>query len=385
MGFTSQNHYVPRWYQKRFHCSYTQESKVYYLDLSPDKIKIDGGVGFYYRNAIRRLGTKESFKQEHLYTLFFKDFSSDIIEKEFFGAIDDVGAKAVQFFSEYEFRDGSGEAFQNIMRFMDAQKIRTPKGLDYIKKVTGSSDPNRVLAVMRRLWQMHITIWTEGVWEVVTCRNQPTKFLLSDNPITTYNKGMFPGSKECRYPLDAETARLGTHTIFPLDLNHCLIITNLGYVRNPHANVVRLRENPRYFEQSMFDLRKVQTGREISNDDVMAINYVIKARARRYVAAANKDCLYPERSIRNRMWNKLGGKYFLMPDPRKVSFSSAIYMSGGRGGTFAQDEYGRVPNDEDEVITKMRDKEWKTFHAFKDAWDALYGKLSEEEFHKWVP
>ncbi len=384
MSFTSQNHYVPQWYQRRFHSGDTKESKVHYLDLSPEKIKRGDG-GFYYRNAIRRLGTKECFKQEHLYTLFFKDYPSDVIEREFFGAIDDIGARAVQFFCDYQFTDEAGDAFQNIMRFMDAQKLRTPKGLDYLRLVTGRNATNKVLRVMRHLWQMHITIWTEGVWEVVTCHHQPTKFLLSDHPITTYNKRLFPGSKECVYPRDPDTALLGTHTIFPLDLNHCLIITNLGYVRNPNANVLKMRENPRYFQNAIFDLRKVQTGREISNDDVIAINYVIKVRAKRYIAAANKDWLYPEKQIKNRMWHKLGSKYFLMPDPRKVSFSTGIFMGGGSGGTLAQDEYGRIPNDEDEATTRQRDKEWKTFHAFRDAWDALYGRLSDEEFQKWVP
>ena len=372
---------MPQWYQKRFHLSHSNESKIYYLDLSPERVdRYDRG--FYYRNSIRRLGAKESFKEKHLYTLFFQNYPSDVIEKRFFGKIDDFGAKAVGFFSNYQVNSESGMAFQNIMRFMDAQKLRTPKGLDYIKKTTGSNDPRLVLRLMGTLWQMHVTIWSEGIWEVVNCNGHSTKFLLSDHPITTYNKGMFPRSKGCLYPLDSEIERLGTHTIFPLDLNNCLIITNLGYVRNPKVNVLRLRENPRYFEQSMFDIRKVQTGRKIPEGDVIAINHIIKTRARRYIAAADKDWLYPENHIGKAIWNKLGGKYFLMPDPRKVSFSTGIFAGNDNGPTWAQDEYGRIPDDKDIIVRKKRDKEWATFQAFKRSWESIYGKLTAEELRK---
>ncbi len=384
MSFTSQNHYVPQWYQKRFHFEGAKESKVYYLDLNPDRVKRKDG-GYYFRQAIRRLGTKECFKQEHLYTLFFRGYPTDVVEKRFFGTIDDRGAKAVEFFSNYEINDKSGPAFQDLMRFMDAQKLRTAKGLDFIRYLSGKGDAQEVLAIMRSLWQMHVTIWTEGVWEVVKCPQSPTKFIISDHPVNTFNKKLFPGSKYCRYPLDAGIERLGTHTIFPLDLNHCLIITNLGYVRNPKINGLKLRENPRYFAQTIFDIRKVQTGREIEEKDVLAINYIIKRRSKRYIASPEKEWLYPEKHMAKTVWwNKLGSKHFLMPDPRKVSFSTGIYMGGDKGPVWAQDEYGRIPNDKDPQVKRKRDKEWQAFQASKRSWDSIYGPLNIEELRKYI-
>jgi hypothetical protein len=133
----------------------------------------------------------------------------------------------------------------------------------------------------------------------------------------------------------------------------------------------------------MIDLRKVQTCREISEEDVIVINFIIKNRARRYIAAPVKEWLYPEKQTRKRLWSKLGSKYFLMPDPRKISFTTGIFTGNDNGPTWAQDEYGRIPNDKDPNIKKKRDKEFKTFHAFQHNWDRLYGPLTKEELSKY--
>jgi len=42
----------------------------------------DNGL-FHYRDSLRMLGTRECFKDDHLYTLFFGDYASDFIEKSF--------------------------------------------------------------------------------------------------------------------------------------------------------------------------------------------------------------------------------------------------------------------------------------------------------------
>lgn len=293
-----------------------KEQKFYYLDLTPARISHPNGSS-HLRHECRRLGPVNCFAQEHLYTLFFAESAADVVEKRFFGAIDRLGADAVEFFSNYSVSDKTKAAFNNLLRYLDAQKLRTPKGLDYIKRIAPDSSHQAALYLMGQLWQLHITIWTEGVWEVLYCDESATKFMVSDHPVTTYNKELFPLSKECRYPLDARIERVGTHTIFPLDLNRCLVITNLGYVRNSSMNPLQVRENPRYFASTMFDIRKVQTGRQISEDYVRRINYIIKKRARRYLAAAQKEWLYPERFFKTRMWNRLGDRFFLMPAPER--------------------------------------------------------------------
>lgn len=359
------------------------EDKYYYLDLHPEKVERPHG-GYHFRNAVRRLGPVSCFKEDHLYTLRFGKYASDVVEKRFFGELDLRGSRAVEFFHDYALRDGADGSFNDLVPYLDAQKLRTPKGLDFLRKLTGAANHQATLNMMGMLYQMHATLWTESVWEILFCDNSPTKFIVSDHPVTTYNKAHFPASPACRYPLDSLVESVGTHTIFPLDLNRCLVITNLGYVRNPQINPTKQRVNPRYFKNSMFDLRKIQTGRQVGEDYVHAINYVIKARAKRYIAAGERDWLYPEKHLHTRMWNKLGGRDFLMPDPRKVTFTTDFVVGFKDGSAWGHDEYGRLSDENDPKVRALRDKEWRTFHATQEAWDSKYGPLDLEEWRKYI-
>ena len=382
MSFAENNHYVPQWYQKRFLPQGLKEQKFYYLDLTPERINHRNG-SFHYRNKCRRLGPVNCFAQNHLYTFFLGKDATDVIERRFFGKIDEFGVDAVSFLSNYSVSSCSGNTIQDIVRYLDAQKLRTPKGLDYIKRLSMSESHQDALITMRKLWQIHITIWMEGVWEVLKCDESNTKLIVTDNPVTTYNKALFPLAKECRYPFDAPIELVGTHTIFPLDLNRCLVITNLGYVRNPWINPRQVRENPRYYAQTVFDIRSVQIGRSITEDEVLAINYIMKNRAKRYIAAAQEEWLYPDQFLKTTMWNKLGNRFFLMPDPRKVSFRTGTFFGYGDGSSWGIDEYGRKPRDDDPKIKAIRNKEHITFEKAKRSWDGRFGPLSRDELIKY--
>ena len=131
MTFAHHNHYVPQWYQKRFLAPGHTEAKLHYLDLHPERVEHPNG-GSHYRAALRRLGPINCFAQDDLYTLVFGSRATDVIEKRFFGDIDSNGATAVAFFSDYKVSDEAGDAYNNLMQYMDAQKLRTPKGLDWL-------------------------------------------------------------------------------------------------------------------------------------------------------------------------------------------------------------------------------------------------------------
>lgn len=375
MSFTVRNHYVPQWYQRRFFPAGSGMSKLWYLDLKPDVIRRPDGTpvrrrdgALVTRDALRHLGPVNCFQQDHLYTLYFGKYATDIIEKQFFGTMDSMGEKAVAFFADYGYREGVHEAFGGMRNYLAAQLFRTPKGLDLLRALSNSSDHQRTLATLQHAWPLYHTIWSEAVWEVVHCKSSPTKFIISDAPVATYNREVFPGSPETQRLGGAMIERIGTHTLFPLDLEHCLVITNLQYVRNPKVSPLKQRENPRYFAPAHFDLRKVQRGREIEEQEVIAINHVLKTHARRYVAAAERSWLYPEASLPQRFWSKLGGKLFLHPDPRKVTFSTAIISGNKDGSAWGYNEYGHFDLDGPRA-KKLRDVEWKTFQAAKQAWD----------------
>lgn len=366
-NFTVRNHYVPQWYQHRFFEVGTTQSHLFYLDLTPDLIKLPGGRT-KPRTALRRLGPVNCFKQDHLYTLYFGQKADDIIERKFFGAIDQMGEKAVSFFANYHYSDEAHQAFPSMQNYLAAQLFRTPRGLRLLQRLAGTEDHQTTLLAMEQLWQLYQTIWAEAVWEVFNCCNSPTKFIVTDAPVTTYNRDVFPGSQEVQQYGIARFERIGTRVLFPIDRDHCLCLSNLQYVRNPKISPLKIRENPRYYGQGLFDLRKIQRGRKIDEDEVLAINHVLKSNATRYIAAPVEEWLYPERRLKQKFWTKLGGQYFLCPDPRKVSFTTAIFTGGGKGPSFGTNEYGHYDIDHPRA-KKLRDIEWNTFQAAKQAWD----------------
>jgi hypothetical protein len=368
-NFSIRNHYVPQWYQRRFFERGANQSQLFYLDKTPDVIRRQP-LPDTTRRAVRKLGPVNCFAQDHLYTLVFGRYATDVVEKEFFGSVDTIGEMAVAFFSDYDWeRDGCHEAAEGMFAYLGAQLFRTPKGLAHLRHLSKSKDHQRTLHALRRYLFAYQGMWTEGVWEVLSCaQSSSTKFIVSDTPVTTYNKGVFPASQEVLAAGWADIGRLGTHTIFPIDLEHCLVVTNLQYVRNPKCNVVALRENARHFGDAMFDLRKVQRRREISEQEVLAINLVLKTMARRYVAAARREWLYPEAGLQERTWSRLGGKHFLMPDPRLVSFTTSTLVGFKDGGAWGTNEYGHQNPDDPRAIA-LRKTEWHTFQAHKRAWD----------------
>ena len=367
MNFTVRNHYVPVWYQRRFFEPEAGQTTLFYLDMKPDAIRLPNG-STKLKKSVYIQGPVKCFKEDHLYTIFFGENASDVIEKAFFGRIDAIGEKAVPFFANYGMRAGVNEAFGGMMDYLGAQLFRTPKGLRLLQVLAGTTDHQTTLVAMRRYWQLYLTIWGEGVWEVFNCRNSHTKFIISDNPVTTYNRQVFPGSQEVTKYGMALIERIGTRTLFPLDRENCLCITNLQYVRNPKVNPKKMRENPRYYGQGLFDVRKVQRGREIEEGEVIAINHVLKTLAKRYVASTTEEWLYPERQLKEKFWTKLGGRYFLCPDLRKVPFSTAIIAGGGKGPPLGANEYGHYNLDNPRAVA-LREVEWRTFQAAKAAWD----------------
>jgi len=141
------------------------------------------------------------------------------------------------------------------------------------------------------------------VWEIVRAKKSATKFIVSDDPVTFYCKTMF--KSEWTFPDDTSSKSIGTHTLFPLGPDSCLIITYLQLARNPWNTPTEYRANARFGDPSAIKyLGSIQFGRELEEDEVLRINYILKRRATRYVAASNKEWLCPERRV-SVDWTKL--------------------------------------------------------------------------------
>lgn len=360
---SSVHHYVTRWYQKRF--LPPGQNKLCYLNLKPEVVEKNGHP--FTRRAVRYWEPARCFYEDDLYSMRFGKRTSDLMETYLFGRIDKEGAKAAHIFGNYsDYSDNVYHAFRPMMQFLGAQQFRTPHGLDWIKRHVGSADHNQTLIYMSNLLDAYATMWAEGIWEIVFARKSSVKFIISDDPVTFFNRRIFPG--EDAYPGGDDFPKIGTRTIFPLSGEACLIVTHLQLVRDPWRKPLDLRVNARSFADTMFDLTSIQFGRELEEGEVLRINYILKKRATRFIAAAAEETLYPEKALGNPNWPKLDDDWFLFPNLWKVTFRGGIRAGYKDGTTFAMDEYGRNPGHRSFEDKKQQNLEFRKFENAKREW-----------------
>lgn len=368
------NHYVPEWYQKKFLSPKQKDDVLYYLDLNPDIAYIDKKGKKYLKNDIHRWGPSKCFAEYDIYTTQLGSIGFTEIEKQFFGSIDLNGLKAVEYFSNFTHPSVDENAFNNLLIYMSIQKIRTPKGLQWLSNQINTNDKNQVLAYMLNIKRMYCAIWTECVWQIADASKSDTKFIISDHPVTVYNRRCGPRSMWCKDASDPDIRYHATQTIFPLSFNKILILTNLSWVRNPYQKETDIRPNPNFFRGAMFNFGEIQTSRYLSEQEVREINFIIKSRAFKYIAASNKDWLYPDKYITKSNWNKYGEGYLLMPDPRAVNYTCEILMGNKDGGITGFDAYGRRPWQQDfGEEEKNGKKDFDTLNKFKGEFANLFG------------
>ncbi|TCK32463.1 uncharacterized protein DUF4238 [Paraburkholderia sp. BL8N3] len=333
---TRNNHYVPQWYQRGFLAP--GQSRLFHLNLDPDRKTLPDGRQVP-RTALHEWGTKNCFVQYDLYTTHFGPIVNDDVEKYLFGVVDDKGAKAVRAFALGNHADVH-ESFQDFFEHMAAQKLRTPKGLDWIRSCYGALGQTDLMVEMQALRLMHCTMWVEGVREIVSAQDSDVKFILTDHPVTIYNAASDPTSEQCDYPQDPLVAALGSQTVFALDANTCLILTHLEYAKEPdQLELTRLRTNARHLGEGVTRTDNFVRDRRLSRDEVIAINHLLKSRAKRYIAGANKIWLYPEREF-NGSWAQIAK--VLRPKTDLWCFGGEIYVGYKDGTTGYWDEHGRT-------------------------------------------
>src|SRR5690606_19437925 len=186
-----------------------------------------------------------------LYTTQFGPILNDDVETYLFGRIDNEGAKALRAFVDDDQR-GMHQYFQTFFEYMDAQKLRTPKGLDWLHRAYGGLSQLDLMLELQYVRQMHCTMWFEAVREIVSAKNSDVKFIVSDHPIVTYNAACPPESKFCQYPNDPTIEFVGTQTVFPLSAEYCLVLSNLEYAQQGNeADHLALRQNARRLGRTM--------------------------------------------------------------------------------------------------------------------------------------
>lgn len=341
-----ENHYVPEWYQKGFLID--GKNQLYRLDLSPEQKRLPDGR-IISLNDCHTKPTSQCFVQRDLYTTFFGPYIDDEIECRLFGDIDNKGARAVR---AYTTTDVSAwhKHFNAFFEYIDAQKIRTPKGLSWINQHYSRLNQNTLMFEMQGIQRMNCTVWTEGVREIVSAEDSDVKFIISDHPVTTYNYALPPEKAECIFPNEPDILLKATQTIFPLDMNNCLILTNLEYAKTPDScDPLEKRSYAKHFRNTMARTDQLITGRKLNAQQVVTINRILKSRAHKHIAAPEKSWLYPEKEVKGN-WSSFSD--VLLPSKDDLLFfGGETYIGYEDGSSGYQDAFGR-PNPENEYLRK---------------------------------
>lgn len=333
---TRKNHYVPIWYQKGFLLN--GKKKLHYHDLRPKEIHLPDGSTTHHRNNFESYPS-QCFYETDLYSTFLGTNIDDKIEKKFFGTIDTQGAPAIEAFLGDNIHSWMNH-FKDLFIYLNAQKLRTPKGLDWLRSRYSDLDQNALMSEMLEVQGINIAIWCEGVREIVSATNANVKFILTDHPVTIYNYACSPTHDLCHYPGDPSIALKSSQTLFPLNQNYCLILTNLEYAKEPtKTNPVEKRTFARPIHKTLVRNDKFIKQRELNDEEVTTINYVLKLRARRYIAAGKKEWLSPEGKFK-KDWRDISG--VLLPPKNELShYDGEIFVGYEDGSVYYQDAYGR--------------------------------------------
>ncbi|WP_024353423.1 DUF4238 domain-containing protein [Brevundimonas naejangsanensis] len=343
------NHYVPRWYQEGFF--EPGQSALAYLDLQPVQYRQSDG-SLKPGKSLSYRPTSRCFVKKDLYTTFFGEDVNDEIERMLFGAVDRSGAPAVRAFMADD-RNEWIRHFQTLFGYIDTQKLRTPKGLAWLRTQYPGLTQNELMEEMQGVRMMNCTIWSQGVREIVSAEASDVKFLITDHPVTIYNPALPPSDARNCYPNDPSIALKGSQTIFPLSRDFCLILTNLEFAQEPGRAPLDKRTFARSFRQSMVKADEFVRTRSLQRGEVLRINAILKARASRYVAAGRKEWLHPEAEAVGD-WRALG-EPLLPPKNELWGFGGEMFAKMEDGRVFYQDAFGRTEKPLEE-LTKVPTK-----------------------------
>lgn len=342
-GPSRENHYVPEWYQRGFRVAGADN---WFLDISPPHLRPDGTP---ILARPRQRPPKACFWQNDLYVTRFGEYLNDQIETVLFQGIDDYGAAAVRAFIGGDVVQVHDQ-YQPMLAYLGAQKLRTPKGLDWIRSRYPALSQLELMGEMQHLREMFGTLWAECAHEVVSAEDSAVKFLITDHPVSTFNAGLPLEASLLQYPNEAPITWNGTQTLFPLDANHLLIMTHVPYAKDPGGvELTAKRINARYFGHTMLRINALIRGRRFDTEAVIAVNAWLKTRARRYIAAGDRDWLYPERTtpVAPATLARL-----LLPLRKELWRHGGEIHIGYKDGTFGyRDAYGRTSR-EHEFIAK---------------------------------
>jgi hypothetical protein len=333
---------VPIWYQRRFMAPGT--NGLFYADLD-----LQRGKEVLSRRGPERelppLAPARCFSQQDLYTTVFAGIPNDEIERFLFGKIDNDGAISVRALAANDL-SALTKRFQELFDFISVQQLRTPKGLDWLRRNYQRLNQLELMLELQALRQMNCTMWFECVREVVSASESKVKFMVSDHPVVTFNSGLHLDADEWRYPNDPPIDWKGTQTIFPLDADSCLILTNLEYAKNAQLkDLTTKRTHARAFGDTIARTDNTIFGRKLTEDDVHSINKLIAWRAKRYLGGSSRESL--DASIEGPPDVARLAAILRPPEDELWHFGGTVYVGFADGTSKSWDEFGRTEPERD--------------------------------------
>ena len=146
----------------------------------------------------------------------------------------------------------------------------------------------------------------------------------------------------------------GSQTIYPMDRDHCLILTNLEYAKDPSIGPLEKRTFARNYRQSLTRIDAFIRTRKLDAQEVAQINFIMKKRARRFIGAGRKEWLYPEKTV-TQPWSELR-KTLLPPKGGMFHFGGEMFVKYESGDVHYQDEFGRTEKPREFLIKKAPEK-----------------------------
>jgi hypothetical protein len=351
------HHYVPIWYQRRFLAP--GETKLAILNLFPEKRSRPDGT-FAVLPSVHHRAPSGWFSIPHLYDIASSGLPSDFVEKKWFGDIDTYGARGLVALSEDDFNTWH-EHHRHFFDQLGAQKLRTPRGLAFLKAISKNTEQDALMQNLLDLTDMFTTMWVEGKMEIFETESTESRFVFTDSPVTFFNR--YFGPMESRRGQDPAFSWKGTQTLYPLDPQRLLVFTHLEGTKILTREVAtQHRTNARFQKNTIAKTNDCIRGRKLSREQVRQVNCVLKMAAYEYVAAQHPDDLYPEKQGALVAWKDtaLG----LIPE-FETHPGGRIFMSFEDGGFITQDEHGRTPRTQAEADEFKAEAERMRQHLFR--------------------
>ena len=213
---TRDNHYVPQWYQRGFMPK--GRHKLFVRNLQPGVKKLPNGQALA-EPELEELGQSLPSLSGICTRQDLARSSTTTSRRSSLAPSTKLG-RTLSAGGYLGIRLQIHRRFEDFFGYLDAQKLRTPKGLDWILKHYAGLQQLDLMLQMQALRQMHCAMWSECVREIVSASKATVKFLVSDHPVTVFNPKMDPTR------LDAGTpASLGFRWWEPKPSSHWMPIT----------------------------------------------------------------------------------------------------------------------------------------------------------------